>query len=38
LAAADLPQFTPLWRTQSEWCWHEENHTCKPSDVTVTLH
>jgi hypothetical protein len=38
LAAAYVFQLTSFRRAQSEGCWHEENHTLIPSDVTVTVH
>ena len=38
LAAAYAFQLTAFRRAQSKGCWHEENHTPIPSDVTVTVH
>jgi hypothetical protein len=38
LAAAYSFQLPSFRRTQSKGCWHEENHTPIPSDVTVTVH
>ena len=38
LAAAYAFQLTSFRRAQSKGCWHEDNHTPIPSDVTVTVH
>jgi hypothetical protein len=37
-ASANKTQLTALWRTQSERCWHEQDHTPEQSDINVTLH
>ena len=37
-ASANKTQLTALWRTQSEGCWHRQEHTPEQSDINVTLH
>jgi hypothetical protein len=38
LTTASTFQLTSFRRTQSKGCWHAQNHTPIPSDVTVTVH